>query len=240
MDGSRKNIATESAAWPGGTEMVAIVALQPHARNARTHSRRQIKKIAASIERFGFVNPVLIDENNLIIAGHGRVAAARQLGWTEVPTLRIEHLNETEKRAYVLADNRLAEEAGWDQEMLAIELQGLIELDFSIELAGFDTAEADFILDAHAEANAPDRNIDDDIPPLPALRGCRNAARRSVAPRPASFTLRRRNYRRLLQKAARRRPRRADIHRSTVQPADRRSRLRSRQGAPPRVCDGLR
>ena len=168
MHGSRKNIATESAAWLAGTEMVAIAALQPHARNARTHSRRQIEKIAASIERFGFLNPVLIDENNLIVAGHGRVAAARQLGWTEVPTLRIEHLNETEKRAYVLADNRLAEEAGWDQEMLAIELQGLIELDFSIELAGFDTAEADFILDAHAEANAPDRNIDDDIPPLPA------------------------------------------------------------------------
>ena len=136
-------------------------------RNARTHSRRQIKKIAASIERFGFVNPVLIDENNLIIAGHGRVAAAKQLGWAEVPTLRIEHLDEAEKRAYILADNRLAEEASWDQEMLAIELQGLIELDFSIEVAGFDTAEADLILDAQAEANAPDRNIDDEVPPIP-------------------------------------------------------------------------
>ena len=100
--------------------MVAVSALQPYARNARTHSRRQIKKIAASIERFGFVNPVLIDENNQIIAGHGRVAAAKLLGWQEVPTLRIEHLNETEKRAYILADNRLAEEAGWDKEMLAI------------------------------------------------------------------------------------------------------------------------
>jgi ParB-like chromosome segregation protein Spo0J len=95
--------------------LVAVSALQPYARNARTHSRRQIKKIAASIERFGFVNPVLIDENNLIIAGHGRVAAAKLLGWTEVPTLRVEHLSETEKRAYILADNRLAEEAGWDQ-----------------------------------------------------------------------------------------------------------------------------
>jgi len=161
------NAATERAAWPAGTEMVAISALQPYARNARTHSRRQIKKIAASIERFGFVNPVLIDENNMIIAGHGRVAAAKLLSWAEVPTLRVEHLNETEKRAYILADNRLAEEAGWDQEMLAIELQGLIELDFSIELAGFDTAEADSILDAHAAANAPDRNIDDEVPPIP-------------------------------------------------------------------------
>ena len=163
---SRTKVATAGAAWPAGTEMVAISALQPYARNARTHSRRQIKKIAASIERFGFVNPVLIDENNLIIAGHGRVAAAKQLGWAEVPTLRVEHLNETEKRAYILADNRLAEEAGWDQEMLAIELQGLIELNFSIELAGFDTAEVDFVLDAQAEANAPDQNIDDEVPPI--------------------------------------------------------------------------
>jgi ParB-like chromosome segregation protein Spo0J len=127
---SRTKAATEDAAWPVGSEMIAISALKPYARNARTHYRRQVKKIAASIERFGFVNPVLIDENNLVIAGHGRVAAATQHGWAEVPTLRIEHLNGTEKRAYILADNRLTEEAGWDQEMLAIELQGLIELDF--------------------------------------------------------------------------------------------------------------
>ena len=113
--------------WPAGTEAVAVSALKPYARNARTHSRRQIKKIAASISRFGFVNPVLIDENNQIIAGHGRVAGAKLLGWREVPTLRIEHLDETEKRAYILADNRLAEEAGWDKEILAIELRWLID-----------------------------------------------------------------------------------------------------------------
>lgn len=147
--------------------MVRISDLRPYTRNARTHSRRQIKKIAGSIERFGFVNPVLIDENNLIIAGHGRVAAAKLLDWTEVPTLRIDHLSETEKRAYILADNRLAEEAGWDQEMLAIELQGLIELDFTIELAGFDTAEVDTILDAQAETDAPELDVDDKIPPVP-------------------------------------------------------------------------
>ena len=153
--------------WPAGTEVVAVSALKPYARNARTHSRRQIKKIAASIERFGFVNPVLIDENNQIIAGHGRVAAAKLLGWQEVPTLRVEHLDETEKRAYILADNRLAEEAGWDREMLAIELQGLIDLDFSIELTGFDIAEVDLLLDGEAEAKAPDRNIEDEVPPVP-------------------------------------------------------------------------
>jgi 16S rRNA G966 N2-methylase RsmD len=154
--------------WPAGTETIAISALKPYPRNARTHSRRQIKKIAASINRFGFVNPVLIDEGNRIIAGHGRVAAVKLLGWREVPTLRIEHLDEAEKRAYILADNRIAEEAGWDRETLAIELQGLIDLDFSIELTGFGMAEVDLLLDGEAAAKAPDRNTDDDIPPLPA------------------------------------------------------------------------
>ena len=121
---SKPIVAPDRTSWPAGTEVVAISALQRYGNNARTHSRRQIKKVAASIERFGFVNPVLIDQDNLIIAGHGRVAAARRLGWKEVPALRVEHLSETEKRAYILADNRLAEEAGWNQEMLAIELQG--------------------------------------------------------------------------------------------------------------------
>jgi len=153
--------------WPAGTQLVPIAKLRAYERNARTHSRRQIKKIAASIERFGFVNPVLIDQNNMIIAGHGRVAAAKLLGWLEVPTLRIEHLSDAEKRAYILADNRLAEEAGWDQEMLAIEMQGLIDVDFTVELAGFDTAEVDRILDGRAEADAPEQNIEDEVPPLP-------------------------------------------------------------------------
>jgi len=153
--------------WPTGPQMISVSALKPYDRNARTHSRRQIKKIAASIERFGFVNPVLIDGNNQIIAGHGRITAAKLLNWQEVPTLCIEHLSEAEKRAYILADNRLAEEAGWDKEILAIELQALIELDFSIELTGFDIVEVDHLFDGEAEAKAPDHNIDDDIPPTP-------------------------------------------------------------------------
>lgn len=164
---NRKVIESQERAWPAGTQMVPIAGLRPYERNARTHSRRQIRKIAASIERFGFVNPVLIDQNNMIIAGHGRVAAAKQLRWTEVPTLRVEHLSEAEKRAYILADNRLAEEAGWDQEMLAIELQNLIEIDFTVELTGFDTAEVDRILDAQAEADAPDQDLADEVPPIP-------------------------------------------------------------------------
>jgi ParB-like chromosome segregation protein Spo0J len=121
--------------------------LLPNTNNARTHSVRQIEQIARSIERFGFNNPVLIDTDNHILAGHGRLAAAERLGLASVPTLKIEHLTDAEKRAYVLADNRLAEKAGWDEEILAIELQGLIDLDFDVELTGFETGELDVLLD---------------------------------------------------------------------------------------------
>lgn len=150
-----------------GTATLPIARLKPHDRQARTHSKRQTRKIAASIERFGFVNPVLVDGDNGIIAGHGRVEAAKSLGWTEVPTLRVEHLSEAEKRAYILADNRLAEEAGWDREILAIELQGLIDVDFSVELTGFDLAEVDQILEEEATVQAADPGRDDEIPPAP-------------------------------------------------------------------------
>jgi ParB-like chromosome segregation protein Spo0J len=102
---------SQRQAWPVGAESMSVSMLKPYARNARTHSRKQIKKIAASIERFGFVNPVLIDEDHQIIAGHGRVAAAKTLGLNEVPVLRVEHLSEQEKCAYILADTRLAEDA---------------------------------------------------------------------------------------------------------------------------------
>src|ERR1700730_2794685 len=100
-----------------------VADLKPYARNSRTHSRAQIKQIAASITRFGFTNPVLIDDNDQIIAGHGRAEAAKMLELRETPTVRLSHLGPAEKRAYILADNRLAEKAGWDREILAIELQ---------------------------------------------------------------------------------------------------------------------
>ena len=131
--------------------LVSINSLRPYPHNARTHSARQIKQIARSLERFGFTNPILIDEQRQIIAGHGRVAAARLLGMKQVPTLRIGHLTETEKRAYILADNRLAEKAGWDRETLAIELQALIDADFEVELTGFATAEIDLVLGEASE-----------------------------------------------------------------------------------------
>ena len=99
-----------------------ISALRPFPHNARTHSKRQIHQIAASIQEFGFNSPILVDESNTIIAGHGRVEAAKLLGLSVVPTIRVDHLTDAQKRAYVLADNRLALNAGWDPEILAIEL----------------------------------------------------------------------------------------------------------------------
>lgn len=122
---------------------IGLDQLVPYQANARTHSRRQIKQIAASMQRFGFLNPVLVDDGNQIIAGHGRVEAAKTLGFESVPCLRIGHLSQDEKRAYVLADNRLAEKAGWDRELLAIELQHLVDIEFDTEIIGFETPEID-------------------------------------------------------------------------------------------------
>lgn len=121
--------------------------------NARTHNKRQIKQIAQSIKNFGFLNPILIDEDGQIIAGHGRWLAAKLLGLSTVPTLLISHLTATEKRAYMLADNRLAELAGWDREILAIEFQSLIDFGFDTRLTGFETAQIDFILEEVREAS---------------------------------------------------------------------------------------
>ena len=101
-------------------EQIAVSQLRPYKRNARTHSRRQIKQIAASIERFGWTNPVLISDDNEIIAGHGRVAAAELLGLERVPAVRLCELTAEQRRAYVIADNRLAEKAGWDRDLLAM------------------------------------------------------------------------------------------------------------------------
>ena len=105
-------------------EYRSVTGLKPYARNARTHSKKQVKQIARSIERFGFVNPILVDEEGAIIAGHGRCAAAKLLGMEAVPTVRLSHLSADERRAYILADNQLAAKAGWDRDLLATELRG--------------------------------------------------------------------------------------------------------------------
>ena len=132
---------------------LSITSLKPYARNARTHSRKQVKQIAASIERFGFTNPVLVSDEGEIIAGHGRVEAAKLIGWKTVPTIALSHLSETERRAYVLADNKLALNAGWDKEILAIELQALTDLNFDVEITGFSLAEIDLVIDEAGEAD---------------------------------------------------------------------------------------
>lgn len=122
-------------------ESVLVEALIPYARNARKHSDEQVAQLAASIREFGFNNPVLVDAENGIIAGHGRVLAARKLGLEAVPCLRLDHLTDTQRKAYILADNRLAElGGGWDEEMLGIELADLREEEFDIDLTGFDGA----------------------------------------------------------------------------------------------------
>jgi DNA modification methylase len=159
---------SESSDFRSGIEQavspVLVERLTPYAGNARTHTRKQIRQIAKSIQRFGFTNPVLIDDAGVIVAGHGRVEAARLLGMKAVPTLRLSHLSESEKRAYVLADNRLAEKAGWDRELLAIELEALLEVDFDVEVTGFEAAEVDIIIDDANEAKDAKQRAEDEAP----------------------------------------------------------------------------
>ena len=137
--------------------------LQPHPQNAQTHSKHQIRQIAESIRIFGFTNPILVDNKNRIIAGHGRVEAVKSLGMTEVPTIRLDRLTEDQIRAYVIADNKLAENAGWDKEILAIELQYLMTLDcadFDVTITGFEVPEIDILLE---EANSA-ASKEDEVP----------------------------------------------------------------------------
>ena len=137
----------------------SIASLVPFVRNARTHSKRQIDQIAHSIQEFGFTNPVLIDGSNGIIAGHGRILAAEQLGLKEVPTIELSYLSHAQKRAYIIADNKLAELAGWDEELLALEFEYLSEFDaeFDLTITGFEMGEIDVLIDdLHIEAVTED------------------------------------------------------------------------------------
>jgi ParB family chromosome partitioning protein len=126
---------------PVQIEQVATADLIPYARNARTHSESQVAQIAGSIQEFGFTNPVLIDSENGIIAGHGRVMAAQKLGLQSVPCIRLGHLSEVQKRAYILADNRIALNSGWDDAMLEVELAELHADEYDLGLLGFDADE---------------------------------------------------------------------------------------------------
>ncbi len=147
----------------------AVTDLRPYAGNARTHSKKQIKQIAASIGRFGFTNPVLVSDDGEIIAGHGRVEAAKLLGWEKVPTIALSHLSAAERRAYVLVDNKYALNAGWDKDILAIELQALVDLEFDMELTGFSLAEIDFVLDEADESDPKGADKPEDA--VPEVKG---------------------------------------------------------------------
>lgn len=131
---------------PSDIEHVTTSSLTPYARNSRTHSQQQVKQIAASIREFGFINPIIIDKQGTIIAGHGRLLAAEHLQMDTVPCVRIEHMTDTQRRAYVIADNKLALNAGWDEELLKIELDDLHLADFDLSVVGFDADELSTVM----------------------------------------------------------------------------------------------
>ena len=160
------NSQTTSSASPR-VEWAPIESLHPNPKNARTHSKKQIRQIAQSIRQFGFLNPAIVDDANMILAGHGRFEAARLEGLTHVPILRVDNLTEAEKRAYAIADNRIAEQAGWDRQLLSVELGELIDLlpikGLDISLTGFEIPEIDLLITGRAKQ----RSAPEDVAPRP-------------------------------------------------------------------------
>ena len=159
------HLSTKIQQWP-------IERLIPYARNARTHSAEQVAQVAASMREFGFTNPILIDGDSGVIAGHARLQAARKLGLTEVPVIVLDHLTATQKRAYILVDNRLALNAGWDDELLAAEMATLREDEFDLDLLGFDEEELRRLVDEiDRKANdEPDEEETSEPPVEPVTR----------------------------------------------------------------------
>lgn len=151
-------------------KQVAVEKLIPYVRNSRTHSDAQVAQIAASIKEFGWTNPILVDGTNGIIAGHGRLLAARKLGQTEVPVIELAHMTESQKKAYVIADNQLAMNAGWDTSMLTLELSDLKEVGFSLDILGFDPKELDNLLQPEQVDGLTDEDAVPDIPDEPVTK----------------------------------------------------------------------
>lgn len=151
-------------------EKIGIEKLIPYARNARTHSDEQVAQIAASIREFGFNNPVLIADDNSIIAGHGRVMAARKLNLSEVPCIRLSHLSETQRKAYILADNKLALNAGWENSLLSVELEELVNSGFDISLTGFTQEEMDALKPIEVTEGLTDEDETPEVPDEPVTR----------------------------------------------------------------------
>lgn len=149
---------------------VSVEKLIPYVRNSRTHSDAQVAQIAASIKEFGWTNPILVDGENGIIAGHGRLLAARKLGAKEVPVIELSHLTESQKRAYVIADNQLAMNAGWDTSMLTLELADLKESEFDLDLIGFDAKELEKLLEPEQVEGLTDEDAVPDAPEEPKTK----------------------------------------------------------------------
>ena len=147
-----------------------VDSLIPYVKNSRTHSDAQVAQIAASIKEFGWTNPILVDGDNGIIAGHGRLLAARKLGFKEVPTIELKDLTETQKKAYIIADNRLALNAGWDNEMLTIELNDLLADGFALEVLGFDPKELNALLEPEVVQGLTDEDAVPDVPEEPKTK----------------------------------------------------------------------
>ena len=141
-------------------QLVDINKLVPYANNARTHNKEQILKLRSSLREFGFVNPVIIDREYNVLAGHGRIMAAKEEGIAEVPCVYADHLTEAQKKAYILADNRMALDAGWDEELLSVEIQELQELGFDLSLTGFDEKELTDLLGVDADGEAKEDDFD--------------------------------------------------------------------------------
>ena len=144
-------------------QLVPIAKLVPYVNNARTHSTEQIKKLRSSLREFGFINPVIIDRDYGVIAGHGRILAAKEEGIKEVPCVFADHLTEAQKKAYIIADNRMAMDAGWDEELLRVEIEALQGMDFDPLLTGFDEKELAALFDDGAEAKDDDFDVDEEL-----------------------------------------------------------------------------
>ena len=218
-------------------EQIDPTRLKPWARNARTHSKKQVRQIAASIETFGFTSPVLIDAEHTILAGHCRVEAAKLLGLRTVPCIRIETMTPAEKRAYVIADNKHALNAGWDEDLLAEELKALLadDLGFDIGVTGFTIPEIDGLV----EGLTPEEPGDPEDDWLPEAAPAALPTGRCLAARPAPTDLRQRPRARGRAATDGRRAGADGFHRPAVQREDRRPRRRLGTGEAPRIRDGL-
>lgn len=149
-------------------QLVPITKLVPYVNNARTHSPEQINKLRSSLREFGFINPVIIDRDYGVIAGHGRILAAKEEGISEVPCVFADHLTEAQKKAYIIADNRMAMDAGWDEELLRVEIESLQAADFDPLLTGFDEKELSKLFDDGIDAEEDDFDVDAELQNRPS------------------------------------------------------------------------